>query len=89
MYTDATFDLVSAITAGRVPVRTLIMGPMANAYHKLLQEIDDVSNDIINAMCAFSEGGIGGIVGNKAWILSDKMNTPISYVRFFACLNGP
>ena len=84
VYTDAMFNLVSVTTAGHLPVQTLVIGLVANAYHKLLQEINNVNNTIVNAMCAFSKSGIGGIVRDKAWILADNINTPISYVHIFS-----
>ena len=43
----------------------LVVGPVANTYHKLLQEINNVSSAIVNAVCAFVKSGIGGIVGEE------------------------
>merc|ERR1712232_792061 len=73
VYTDSTRNLIASTAAAAVPDKTLVVGPVANAYHELLQETDNVSETIVDAVCAFAKSNVGQFVPDEVRKLVDKM----------------
>lgn len=45
---------ISALAEKMDQEKTLVVGPISNAYHELFQETDEISTSVLNSICAFA-----------------------------------
>lgn len=70
---------ISALAKKLVPDRTLLVGPVSNAYHELLQEKDEISLSILDSICEFaSKQSSNGELGITDSIRSVIKKVPVT-----------